>query len=100
MREWVYEISTPEQLLELHTLQPDGNPLMESLARVWRAERERAKAGNRPALPRSMAVVVICPLGSRASVYKTIGGRQLIERLPFGAALAYCRERLERRCVQ
>lgn len=93
----VYIVHSPEQLMALYELRRDGNRMMENLARVWRAQRVLASANYRNPEPVDWARVEIDTAERKARVYKRFGrAESQIGMLPYGRALAYCKEHLTR----
>ena len=90
-----YMIETPGQLRELYALHPAGNPRMDCLARVWRAQDALRSANHaNPPIP-SMAYVEFDTRLRRAIVCKTINGRdECVGTMPYNKAIRYCKENL------
>ncbi len=95
-----YKVETPEQLLVLHGIKPEGdNMSMRMLSTVWRAERSRREKAGRIDLGPIVRVVASFETGPRGSrkceIIKINRVSDIIGRLPYSKALAYCRENLK-----
>ena len=90
-----YPIEKPWQLRELYALHPAGNPRMDCLARVWRAQDALRSANHaNPPIP-SMAYVEFDTKLRRTIVCNTINGRnECIGTMHYNKALKYCKENL------
>ena len=83
-----YQIDTPDQLRALYALHTAGNPRMDCLARVWRAQDAN------PPTP-SMAYIEFDTKLRKAIVCKTINGRdECVGMMPYNKAIKYCKENL------
>lgn len=94
MAKHIYLAETPEQLLELYAIQPEGNRGMENLARVWRAERAKTEAEYPP---HGWARVEFEAQGRKCRVIQQLGrAEKCIGELPYNRALACCRRALKK----
>lgn len=94
-----YAVETPEQLIALYEIKPEGHRSMLMLAKVWRAERVRRQncKATRGIDPGPIVRVRVCfdtgkrrcdiiRFGRSGSIINTSG------TLPYNDALRYCRE--------
>lgn len=69
----VYPITSPEELIELYDIQPEGNESMMNLARVWRAERSKGHV-----LSKVAEIRISSKKKTIGKIFKTIGKERLI----------------------
>ena len=90
-----YQIDTPDQLRALYALHTAGNPRMDCLARVWRAQDVLRSANHANPPTPSMAYIEFDTKLRKAIVCKTINGRdECVGTMPYNKTIRYCKENL------